>query len=322
MLLKSEGLYREPEAQFVYQDLTELVKELPESTSAISQGITNIGALANKYLGVGGSSMGSGKVGLADLYHMSGSNSMDREVGGNQSSGFIRAMVARDEASPEEKRRYVSSKTGQTNAEKFEGLDRRGFKLQEMTKTTHDLARKKKALTRNQAIKRFYDYVIANAPQHQPTSSVNPKRNYREAYDLDDMFDRWRETEGVEIREQRRQRREAPQEEVFPIPEPQRVLARRPQVAVPAVVEDPPHSDTVFTFLRDNGLAELKRRLRGKTAQELITFYRRQGGKTRENLRDIATAVGATHRRPPNARGPGAITSEGVAQNIVEKVAN
>ena len=322
MLLKSEGLYREPEAQFVYQDLTELVKELPESTSAISQGITNIGALANKYLGVGGSSMGSGKVGLADLYHMSGSNSMDREVGGNQSSGFIRAMVARDEASPEEKRRYVSSKTGQTNAEKFEGLDRRGFKLQEMTKTTHDLARKKKALTRNQAIKRFYDYVIANAPQHQPTSSVNPKRNYREAYDLDDMFDRWREEQGVEIREQRRQRREAPQEEVFPIPEPQRVLARRPQVAVPAVVPDPPHSDTVFTFLRDNGLAELKRRLRGKTAQELITFYRRQGGKTRENLRDIATAVGATHRRPPNARGPGAITSEGVAQNIVEKVAN
>ena len=136
------------------------------------------------------------------------------------------------------------------------------------------------------------------------------------------MFDRWREEQGVEIREQRRQRREAPQEEVFPIPEPQRVLARRPQVAVPAVVEDPPHSDTVFTFLRDNGLAELKRRLRGKTAQELITFYRRQGGKTRENLRDIATAVGATHRRPPNARGPGAITSEGVAQNIVEKVAN
>ena len=390
MLLKSEGLYREPEAQFVYQDLTELVKELPESTSAISQGITNIGALANKYLGVGGAKnevvipkedfvkehkhligllsssddpklkkeaesqakelkskggkkpcwkgyeqfgnkekdgvsvpncvpMGSGKVGLADLYHMSGSNSMDREVGGNQSSGFIRAMVARDEASPEVKRQYVSAKTGQTNAEKFEGLDRRGFKLQEMTKTTHDLARKKKALTRNQAIKRFYDYVIANAPQHQPTSSVNPKRNYREAYDLDDMFDRWRETEGVEIREQRRQRREAPQEEVFPIPEPQRVLARRPQVAV---VPDPPHSDTVFTFLRDNGMAELKRRLRGKTAQELITFYRRQGGKTRENLRDIATAVGATHRRPPNARGPGAITSEGVAQNIVEKVAN
>lgn len=426
MLLESEGLYREPEAQFVYQDLTELVKELPQTTTAISQGITNIGALANKYLGVGGGMEGgmeggthrenvlktwkledkpyslkelasitsvpektlqevynrgigayktqgksvrlkgsfvknvdapmkkklskeqwamarvysfldgnpkhdddlrsngssgsgsatapTGKVNLTALYKMSGS-----VEGGNQASGFIRAMMARDEASPEEKRRYVSSKTNQTNAEKFEGLDRRGFKLQEMTKTTHDLARKKKTLTRNEAIKRFYDYVIANAPQHQPLSSSNPKRNYREAYDLDNMFDRWREEQGVEIREQRRQRREAPQEEVFPAePQEQRVLARRPQTVVP----DPPHSDTVFTFLRDNGMAELKRRLRAKTAQELITFYRRQGGKTRENLRDIATAVGATHRRPPNARGPGAITSEGVAQNIVEKVAN
>jgi hypothetical protein len=390
LLLESEGLYREPEAQFVFQDLSQLVKELPQTTTAISQGITHLGALANKYFGVGGAKnevvipkedfvkehkhligllsssddpklkkeaesqakelkseggkkpcwkgyeqfgskdkdgksvpncvpVGSGKVNLTALYKMSGSGSMDCE-GGNQKAGFIRAMMARDEASPEEKREYVSAKTGQTNAEKFEGLDRRGFKLQEMTKTTHDLARKKKTLTRNQAIKRFYDYVIANAPQHQPTSSVNPKRNYREAYDLEGMFDRWREEQGVEIREQRRQRREAPQEVVSPVfPEPPR---RRPQVAVPEVVPDPPHSDTVFTFLRDNGMAELKRRLRGKTAQELITFYRRQGGKTRENLRDIATAVGATHRRPPDARGPGAITSEGVAQNIVEKVAN
>jgi hypothetical protein len=167
-----------------------------------------------------------GKVNLTALYKMSG----DGVEGGNQKAGFIRAMMARDEASPEEKRRYVSDKTNQTNAEKFEGLDRRGFKLQEMTKTTHDLARKKKTLTRNEAIKRFYDYVIANAPQHQPTSSVNPKRNYRQAYDLDDMFDRWRGEQGVEIREQRRQRREAPQEEVFPMPEPR----RRPQIAPPA----------------------------------------------------------------------------------------
>ena len=53
-LLQSEGLYREPEKEFVFQDLSELAKELPESTLAISQGITHLGALANKYLGVGG----------------------------------------------------------------------------------------------------------------------------------------------------------------------------------------------------------------------------------------------------------------------------
>lgn len=204
MLLESEGLYREPERLFVFQDLSQLVKELPQTTTAITQGITHLGALANKYLGIGGNA----PVRLNELYRMSG---------GNQASGFIKAMMARDSASPEEKAEH--DRTKQPNAEKFEGLDRRGFKLQEMSKTTHDLARKKKALTRNEAIKRFYDYVIANAPQHQPTSSANPKRNYREAYDLDNMFDRWREEQGVEIREQRRQRREA-REEVFPIPEP------------------------------------------------------------------------------------------------------
>jgi hypothetical protein len=53
-LLTSEGLYREPEKDFTFQDLSELVKELPESTKAIAQGVTHIGALANKYLGIGG----------------------------------------------------------------------------------------------------------------------------------------------------------------------------------------------------------------------------------------------------------------------------
>ena len=53
-LLQSEGLYREPEKQFVFQDLSELAKELPDSTHAISQGYTHALALANKYLGIGG----------------------------------------------------------------------------------------------------------------------------------------------------------------------------------------------------------------------------------------------------------------------------
>jgi len=63
LLLDVEGLYNEPEKQFVYQDLTEMVKELPETTKAISQGITHLGALANKYIGIGGS-----RVSLNDLY--------------------------------------------------------------------------------------------------------------------------------------------------------------------------------------------------------------------------------------------------------------
>lgn len=128
-------------------------------------------------------------------------------------------MMARDKASAEEKAEHDQVK--QPNAEKFAGLDRQGFDMREMTKTTHDVARKKKALTRNEAIKRFYDYVIANAPQHQPLSQG--RTNYRLTYDLDNMFERWREGEGVEVRGER-QRRRAGQEEVVPpadmFPEP------------------------------------------------------------------------------------------------------
>ena len=66
LLLDVEGLYTEPEKLFVYQDISALSKELPQSTVAISQGITHIGALANKYLGIGGN-----RVSLHSLYRNS-----------------------------------------------------------------------------------------------------------------------------------------------------------------------------------------------------------------------------------------------------------
>jgi len=53
-LLESEGLYSEPVALFVFQDISSIAAELPDSTLAIAQGITHLGALANKYLGIGG----------------------------------------------------------------------------------------------------------------------------------------------------------------------------------------------------------------------------------------------------------------------------
>jgi hypothetical protein len=54
MLLETVGLYTEPVAQFVYQDISSIAAELPDSTLAITQGVTDLGALANKYLGIGG----------------------------------------------------------------------------------------------------------------------------------------------------------------------------------------------------------------------------------------------------------------------------
>ena len=74
LLLDVEGLYNEPERNFVYQDISQLIKELPDTTKAIAQGITHIGALANKYLGIGGS-----RVSLDDIYrdHIVGNGKTD-----------------------------------------------------------------------------------------------------------------------------------------------------------------------------------------------------------------------------------------------------
>jgi hypothetical protein len=252
VLLDVEGLYREPEKLFVYQDLSELARELPQASIAISQGLTQVGALANKYLGIGGNRVTLDHLvggvyipkdefvkehhNLIGLLNKSGIPELKKEAdkqqaeldkeGGNKKAGFIRAMMARDKATPEERRNF-DRVAPQTNKDKFETLDERGFNMNLMTKTTHDVARKKKALTRNQAIKRFYDYVIANAPQHQPLRGEDGT-NYRLTYDLDNMYEQWKQTEGVEVREARRQRREAPLPEVFPEPEnPQIELARQ-----------------------------------------------------------------------------------------------
>lgn len=67
LLLEVEDLYNEPEKDFVYQDMTELIKELPQSTIAVSQATTHLGALANKYLNIGGNK----KITLNDLYKKS-----------------------------------------------------------------------------------------------------------------------------------------------------------------------------------------------------------------------------------------------------------
>lgn len=295
MLLSSEGLYREPERLFVFQDVSALARDLPEFTKQFSQGTTYLGALANKYFGIGGSRvtldhlMGSG-VGEQIAYfdsrwrnnpeHGEDWNQHHRErilatflarvqaliakgrsendvleesfndemrllypkKGGNQASGFIRAMMGRESTNPEVqedwandvvrprgqvKRYKQGARRGQiierraqsqSNADKFRGLNREGFKIQEMSKTTHDLARKKKALTRNQAIKRFYDYVIANAPQHQPTHVGDT--NYLKTYDLDRMYDQWVDLEGLVVRGDRQRRRAQEIEEVIPAPIP------------------------------------------------------------------------------------------------------
>ena len=315
-LLLSQGLYRKPEADFTFQDLSELVKELPESTKTISQGITHIGALANKYFGIGGAKneiiipkeefvkehkhligllrtsddpalqkeadiqakelkskggkkpcwkgyeqigmkekdgksvpncvpTGGAKLGLNDL--ISENKQMD---GGTKQSGFIRAMMARDKAKGEDDKELLTEYKD-INKEKFKYLDKEGFKLRKLTKTTHDLAEKKKQLTKNEAIQSFHNYVVANAEPFEPKKIG--KVRYYDTFDLDDMWEKWKETQGVEVREARRAKREAVVEEpdsffppgMFDLPKPP--VRKRPPIGKPIVVpvEDVPKVEKV-----------------------------------------------------------------------------
>ena len=54
MLLKSVDLYGKEEEDFTYQNIVEMVDELPDHLKTFSQATTNLGAIFNKYTGIGG----------------------------------------------------------------------------------------------------------------------------------------------------------------------------------------------------------------------------------------------------------------------------
>lgn len=152
--------------------------------------------------------------------------------GGTASSGFIQAMMGRESENPavqakfqrrvDERNAKVAPKrargdkrvkdgllsTDFLNEQKFrkspELLEPEGFDINRMSKATHDLMRHKKLLTVEEAIKRFYDFLKEHAPQHDPLNNRpdKPLINYRGAYDIPGMFDRFTEEEGVEVEDE------------------------------------------------------------------------------------------------------------------------
>jgi len=163
---------------------------------------------------------------------------------GNKSAGFIRAMMARESKNPKVHEKYQKeieekNKTREEpitkkelNRQKFQNYDREGFKMTEMSKTTHDVVSKKKAKTRRPDKKRFYDYVLRHAPQHQPQSTVNPNRNYRGTFDLSDdqlwsLYDAFL----VEEKKPKKKQEEEINFEIFPEKEIKVVERRKPKVA-------------------------------------------------------------------------------------------
>jgi hypothetical protein len=152
--------------------------------------------------------------------------------GGTAKSGFIQAMMGRESENPavqakfqdrvDERNAKVAPKRARgdkrvkdgeltkefLNTQKFQSrpelLEPEGFDINRMSKATHDLMRHKKLLTVEEAIKRFYDFLKKHAPQHEPLNNRpdKPLINYRGAYDIANMFDRFTEEEGVEVEDE------------------------------------------------------------------------------------------------------------------------
>ena len=276
MLLEVEGLYSAEADRFVFQDISLLVAELPEMTKAVSQGITHLGALANKYLGIGGRKK---KDPCWEGYEMVGMKEKDgRQVpncvennkiggnnkkmslddlysdmyGGNKSAGYIRALMARDSQNPEVQEKWEANEvkhkrpenmsSTEANKKKFGKV--KEVKVKEMSKTTHDLLDTRVDMTRNEAIKRFYRYVRQHAQQHDPLRGVKngKKVNYVGTYDLNDLYNRWVEEERGEVRQQRQQRQQEDVEvelptDWFELPKPEEKPVESEKVVV-VPVED------------------------------------------------------------------------------------
>lgn len=175
---------------------------------------------------------------------------IDELEGGNKASGFIRAMMAR--RFPQGQRGNIEDNTDykEINKKKFKNLDKAGFDIKKMSKTTHNLALTSKPLTKDEIYRSFYDYIVQHAPQHRPVRDGGI--NYKGTYDMvDRLFDLWKETIGTEKRQERKRRKDAPVEDVnipasfYDLPKPKEVVNSPAVVVVPVEDVDDEKGDKV-----------------------------------------------------------------------------
>jgi hypothetical protein len=164
-LLKSSNLFNTSMDTFINQKADKL---LTGKSHSIATGITNIANIAEN-LARGGSFR------YDKTYHLERDRMLNQKYkdykddprgAGNKSSGFIRAIMARND-DPENAER---------NESKFRQFDKQGMKVDKMSKATHDVIKKKVK------DKKHKEYLLSNALQHQPLS--DGKINYRGTYDM------------------------------------------------------------------------------------------------------------------------------------------
>jgi hypothetical protein len=175
---------------------------------------------------------------------------IDELEGGNQASGFIRAMMAR--RFPQGQRGNIEDNTDykEINKKKFKNFDNAGFDIKKMSKTTHNLALTSKPLTKDEIYRSFYDYIVQHAPQHLPVRDGGI--NYKGTYDMvDRLFDLWKETIGTEKRQERKRRKDTQPEDVdipasfYDLPKPKEVVNSPAVVVVPVEDVDDEKGDKV-----------------------------------------------------------------------------
>lgn len=219
-LLKASGLFNESLNAFINQKVDKL---LEGKTHKIATKITNVANVAENIVR-GGESF---KTYVEEHHHdLEGPHTMkqmykdykETKGGGNKASGFIRAIMARNDA-PE---------NAKMNKSKFRNFDKQGMRIDKMTKATHDIIKKK--------VKdpKYKEYLIHNALQHQPLHEG--KTNYVGTYDMGQHYTKHKKEEGKEITESRKRKKEEPYEEpffpedMFELPKP--LKKKRPNVAV------------------------------------------------------------------------------------------
>lgn len=164
-LLKASGLFNESLNAFINQKVDKL---LEGKTHKIATKITNVANVAENIVR-GGESF---KTYVEEHHHdLEGPHTMkqmykdykETKGGGNQSSGFIRAIMARNDA-PE---------NAKMNESKFRQFDKQGMRIDKMTKATHDIIKKKVKDPKHK------EYLIHNALQHQPLhEELEKKKQY------------------------------------------------------------------------------------------------------------------------------------------------
>lgn len=181
-LLKGQGLYGEEEKGFTYQPIKSIVDEMPDYVKKFQRGLTDISATINKILGLGMSGGQMLPFAETEEQKMGHAERLASELkkigkfyglsGGNQMSGFIRAMMASKSTDPEtiQKGKDKLARTNRARAKRGEPkLTLKQFNearsipkkidVPVMSQSSYNMITKADEEGKEKKIKKFYEFI-------------------------------------------------------------------------------------------------------------------------------------------------------------------